>query len=178
MRKTRQEQDFDICVGVITSVNGVRGNVKIKSFTEKPEDIVSFARVFNPESNSSFKISVVSIKKDHLIASIEGISSRNDAEELRGTKLYIKRSELPEAKDGEYYHADLMGLEVYYQDGLKAGLIKNIVNFGAGDILEVYDLTSEKMFYYPFNNQYVANVDLEAGRVEITRIEEIVASED
>lgn len=178
MRKTKQEQDFDICIGIITSVNGVRGNVKIKSFTEKPEDIASFSNVFNPELNRSFKISVVTIKKDHLIASVDGISTRNEAEELRNTKLYIKRSELPQAKDGEYYHADLMGLEVCYQDGSKAGLIKNIVNFGAGDILEVYDLTSEKMFYYPFNKQYVTSVDLEAGRVEISRLEEIVASED
>lgn len=178
MRKTRQDQDFDICVGVITSVNGVRGNVKIKSFTESPEDITTFANVFNPELNRSFKISVVTLKKDHLIASIEGISTRNEAEELRNIKLYIKRSELSEAKDGEYYHADLMGLEVFYQDGVKAGLVKNIVNFGAGDILEVYDLTSEKLFYYPFNKQYVTDVNLEAGKVEITRLEEIVASED
>lgn len=178
MRKTKQDNDLDICIGIITSVNGVRGNVKIKSFTEKPSDIADFQYVFNPESNRSFKIKVVTTRKDHLIASIEGIESRNEAELLRNTKLFIKRTELPQAKEGEYYHTDLMGLEVFYQDGVKAGFVKNIVNFGAGDILEVYDITSEKMFYYPFNKQYVSSVDLAAGSVSITRLEEIVASDD
>lgn len=164
-----------ICVGVITSVNGVRGHVKIRSFTEKPTDIANFIHIFDDNENV-YNISIVAIKKDYVIAGIKGISNRDEAEKLRSTKLYIKRSELSEPGKDQYYHADLIGLEARSEEGVTIGIVKNLVNFGAGDILEVYDTTSEKVVYYPFTKQFVPEVNLNGKFLVLKPLEEIVAA--
>ncbi len=169
--------DRSICVGVITSVHGVKGYVKIRSFTDNPVDVTSFSKVFD-EEGKVYKINLVFPKKDYLIAAIEGVSSRNQAEDLRNTKLYIKRSELPTPASGEFYHADLIGMEAFLNDGSKFGIVKNVVNFGAGDILEIYDITSEKVIYYPFRKQFVPMVDIIQKSITLNPLEEVIASDD
>ncbi len=169
--------DSDICVGVITAVHGVKGYVKIRTFTNKPADVTGFRNVFD-EAGKTYKVSVVFPKKDYLIASIDGVIGRNAAETLRNTKLYIKRSELPETGDGEFYHADLVGMEAVNQDGSRFGIVKNIVNFGAGDILEIYDITSEKVVFYPFKKQFVPIIDLLQRQITLNPLEEVIAADD
>ncbi len=110
MLNSQQEHESSICIGVITAVNGVKGYVKVRSFTAKPEDITSFDRVFD-DYGKVYELKIITLKKDYVIVSIEGISSRNDAEKLRNTKLYIARTSLPEvSNDEEYYHADLVAI--------------------------------------------------------------------
>lgn len=166
----------DICVGVITSVNGVKGYVKIRSFTDKAGDIAKFDYVFNPETKQSFQISVITAKKDYFVGKIIGIESRSEAEELRNTKLYIKRTALPIVNDDEYYHADLIGTQARSEEGVTIGTIKNILNFGAGDILEVYDKTSENTLYYPFTKYFVPEINLGQRFVILKALEEVVAA--
>ncbi len=174
---TSDLQDRSVCVGVITSVHGVKGYVKIRSFTDSPVDVISFKNVFD-EAGNNYKIRLVFPKKDYFIASIDGINNRNQAELLRNTKLFIKRSELPTPENGEFYHADLIGMEAQLNDGSKFGIVKNVVNFGAGDILEIYDITSEKVIYYPFRKQFVPMVDIIQKCITLNPLEEVIASDD
>jgi 16S rRNA processing protein RimM len=171
------KSDYDVCVGVITSVNGVKGYVKIRSFTEHPQDIMTFKKIFDV-SNKEYNINIINLKKDYVIAGIKGIDSRDEAEKLRNIRLYIKRSELPNAGQEEYYHADLLGLDAKLKDGTNFGLVKNIVNFGAGDIIEIYDLNSEKTIYYPFTKQYVPEINLEKRYIILEPLEEVLASSE
>lgn len=173
----RAKNDYDICVGVITSVNGVKGYVKIRSFTDNPQDLANFKKLFD-ESNKEYQINIITLKKDYIIAGIEGVASRNDAEKLRNTRLYIKRSELPSAGSNEFYHADLMGLDAKLKNGTNFGVVKGVVNFGAGDILEIYDLNSEKTIYYPFTKQFVPEINLEKRHILLEPLEEVLAASE
>ncbi len=176
MKNKSIEQNHDICVGVITAVNGVKGYVKIRSFTDRPSDIANFENLYDPESSKIFKLKLISEKKDYIIAAIDGICNRNDAELLRNTKLYINRAELPETQTEEYYHVDLIGMQALSEDGIVIGIVKNVVNFGAGDILEVYDTTSEKTIYYPFTKQFVPIVSLLEKNLILRLSEETIAA--
>jgi len=177
MSNKKLKSDYDICVGVITAVNGVKGYVKVRSFTEKPQDITAFRKVFDENANE-YKLSIVTLKKDYIIVGIKGVNSRIAAEKLRNTKLFIKRSELPEAGNDEFYHADLIGLEAKLKNGTKFGVVKNIVNFGAGDIIEIYDFNSEKTVYYPFTKQFVPEMDLANKTITLEPLEEILAASE
>jgi 16S rRNA processing protein RimM len=177
-KSNASSKDFDICVGVITSVNGVKGHVKIRSFTEKPSDIANFNALFDQDGKEVYKVSVVTSKKDYIIAGIAGISNRNEAEKLRNTKLFIKRSALPHSKGDEYYHADLVNLEARSEEGVQLGIVKNIVNFGAGDIIEIYDISTEKTIYYPFTKQFVPEVNIEKKYITLKPLEEVIAAAD
>lgn len=172
-----QLKEFNICVGVITAVHGVRGYVKIRSFTEHPSDIANFACIFDDGGNL-YAIKLVEVKKDYLIASLEGVKSRTEAEKFRNTKLFIKRSDLPSVEDEEYYHADLVGLKACYEDGTQIGIVRNIVNFGAGDIVEICDLATEKTIYYPFRKQYVPEINIAEGWVKLAPLEEEIAANE
>lgn len=171
------KKDFNICVGVITSVSGVKGYVKVRSFTESPDDLARFDRIFD-ENQNEYKINLISTKRDALIIGVEGIDNRNDAEKLRNTKLFIERSALPKVANDEYYHADLIGMEVVLSNGYKYGMVKNIVNFGAGDIIEIYSYDAEKLIYYPFTKQYVPHVDFVDSKIVLQPLEEILATDD
>ncbi len=178
MSKKSAIKNENVCIGVITSVNGVKGYVKIRSFTEKPTDIVNFNSVFDENAEKKFDISIIYSKKDYVIASISGVKSRNEAELLRNTKLFIKRAELPAASNDEFYHADLLGLEAKYQDGTPAGVVKNVVNFGAGDILEIYDFGTERALYFPFTKQFVPEINLAEQFVVLQPMDEFIAAND
>lgn len=168
-------KDESICVGVITSANGVRGQVKIKCFTETPADIANFNQITDEQGNN-YNVSLVTSKKDFIIASIDGIVNRNQAEALRNTKLFINRTELPELGNDEFYHADLIGLEVRNKDGISLGIVMNVVNYGAGDILEINDVATNKLFYLPFNKQFVPEIYMADGYLIVDPHEEVVAA--
>jgi len=170
-------QDPDLCIGVITSVHGVKGYVKIRTFTDLPTDISTFNHVFDTDG-ATFKLKVMIPKKDYVICSIEGVASRNEAEKLRNTKLFIKRSELPKLSEDEFYHADIIGMEAVSSEGGTIGIVKNITNFGAGDILEIYDISSEKVIYYPFKKQFVPLVDVLQRKITLNPLEELIAGDE
>ncbi|MFC1659470.1 ribosome maturation factor RimM [Pseudomonadota bacterium] len=159
-----------ICIGKITSPHGIRGEVKVKTFLEDPNSIMNFKDIFDQKSKKKFKFEKIrGQKKDVVIVKIKGCEDKNEADKIRGTELYISRNELPETEEGEFYYNDLIGLEVF-EDKKKIGVIKNIYNFGAGEILEI-TLDSGKEIDVPFNDDYVKQIDLKTEKITIIQPE-------
>ena len=155
-----------ICVGIITGAQGVRGAVRIKSFTAEPEDVAAYGPVADEAEKRSFALRIVGKAKGVVIAKIAGIEDRDAAEALKGLRLYVERSALPEAGEEEYYHADLLGLEAALCDGTPLGRVRAVHGFGAGDSLEIA-LPSGATVLVPFTRTAVPVVDLVGGRVVI-----------
>ncbi len=165
--------NYYINIGIISAASGVKGYVKIRYFTEKGTDLTTFQNIFD-SNGKSYKLKILNIKKDYVIASIEGITSRNEAEKLTNTILMIERSELAKTNTDEFYYADLLGMTVLSANGKLLGIVKNILNFGASDIIEVFNANSIDSFYYPFIKNFVLSVDLENRCLVLNQAEEIV----
>lgn len=150
-----------ICLGVIVGVKGVRGEVRIKTFTEDPADVVSYGPLTSKDGRS-FKVTMVGIHQGVVIAKMNGIADRNAAEALKGVELFVDRARLPPPEDGSFYYADLIGLAAELTDGTALGKVMAVDNFGAGDVMEIASDDGQSAFV-PFNPSVVANVDL-AGR--------------
>ena len=162
-----------LCVGVITGAHGIRGNVRVKSFTAEPRQIAAYGVLSDAAGRTSFRMTVTGEAKGQLIAKIEGVSDRNAAEALKGTDLYVDRDLLPAAEEGEFYHADLIGLAAELADSTPYGTVKAVYDFGSGDLLEI-TLTSGKVELLPFTTEVVPTVDLAAGRVIVDPPEEVI----
>lgn len=170
-------ENFNIVVGVIVSVFGVKGLVKIRHFVQQPQDLEGFDEIFDDEGRI-YKIKVASTKGECVIASILGVTRREEAQKFINKQLKIKRSTLPATNAGEFYHADLLGSVVRLATtGQNLGIVKNILNFGASDVLEVYDRTAEKAVYYPFIKECISFVDQDKKTIMCNTLEEVVDSE-
>ena len=156
-----------VCVGVITKPKGVRGAVRIATFTARPDDIAAYGPVRDrPGGGRAFSLELRETRKDGVVATIAGVTDRDAAEALRETRLYVPRTALPETAEDEYYHADLIGLRVELIDGTAFGTVRAVHNYGAGDILEVApaDGATEML---PFTRAVVPVVDIAGGRVVV-----------
>ena len=158
--------DRKICVGMIAGAHGVRGLVRLRSFTEDPEAIVDYEPLTDEAGEKVYDISLKSAANDFYVAEIKGIASREAAEALRGTKLYVARSQLPKVAKGEYYEADLLGLPVHDRQGKEYGVILSVHNYGAGTFLEV-GVKKNAGFMLPFTDAFVPGVDIKTGCVTI-----------
>jgi 16S rRNA processing protein RimM len=155
-----------VCVGVVAGAHGVRGAVKIKSFTANPEDVAAYGPLEDESGRQRFTLRLVGEAKGVLIGWISGVADRDRAEGLRGLRLYLSRAALPPTEDEEYYHADLIGLAAVLADGAPLGQVKAVHDFGAGDTLEV-ERPEGPPAMVPFTRAVVPVVDLEAGRLVI-----------
>jgi len=126
-----------ICIGVITGPQGIQGAVRIKSFTEVPEDIAAYGPVEDEVGRRRLELSVLGSAKGVLIARLPGVRDRDQAEALRGLRLYLPRAALPQTEPDEFYHADLIGLDAVLRDGTLVGRVRAVYDFGAGDNLEL-----------------------------------------
>ncbi|WP_373084256.1 ribosome maturation factor RimM [Sneathiella sp.] len=159
-----------LLLGVIAGAKGIRGEVKIKSFTENPEDITAYGPLKNATGTITYDMKVVGLSKGLPVVRIKGISDRTQAEALKGTELYVSREMFPETSgEDEFYHADLIGLQVVFADGTRFGKILRAHDFGAGDMLEILpDGKSEKAaVLVPFTQEMVPEVDLDRGTVTV-----------
>ena len=161
------DSDTLIFLGHISTAQGIRGEVVIKSHTEDPADIAAYGPLTDEAGTKTFDITVVRVARKGVIARIKGVADRNAAEALRGTELYIPRDRLPEPEPDEHYHADLTGLPAYTADGDLVGEIVAVQNFGAGDLLEVRLDGQSRTEFVPFDDHFVPDIDLEAGRVTV-----------
>ncbi|MCR9176229.1 MAG: ribosome maturation factor RimM [Alphaproteobacteria bacterium] len=155
-----------VCLGAITGAHGVRGQVKVKPFTENPDDVGSYGPVTDEAGTRSFTIQVMGRAKDQVVVRLEGVGDRNAAEALRGTRLYVSRDMLPETEDGAFYHADLIGLRVEDTAGGTIGEVTARFDFGAGDLVE-FRGRDGKSHMLPFTEEIVPVVDLPGGRIVI-----------
>ena len=161
-----------ICVARIGAAHGVRGAVKLWTFTEDPLAVRSYGPLMTKDGTRQFEIADAREAKDHLVATFKGVATRNDAEKLNGIELYIAREKLPATDDDEYYHADLIGLAAVNAANEPLGKVIAIHNFGAGDIIEIAPTQGPTMLL-PFTNAVVPTVDLAGGRVVIELPQEI-----
>lgn len=155
-----------ILVGAIAGAHGVRGQVRIKSFTDDPAAVAAYGPVSDESGERRFDLIVTGQTKGGVIARIEGVGDRTTAEGLRGLRLYVPRSVLPAPQAGEYYSADLIGLRADLEDGTCYGRVKSVQDYGAGDILEI-ERSDGATELLPFTDRIVPVVDLAAGRIVI-----------
>ena len=158
--------DKQILLGRIIGPHGLKGEVKIKSFTADPLDIASYGPVTAGDGRL-FRLTNARLQGDIVIATVKGVTDRNVAETLKGVELKVDRDDLPETDDGEYYEADLIGLAVFDEGGDKVGEALGFQNFGAGELLEVKRTTGATAFV-PFANSMVPKVDIEAGKIVLS----------
>ncbi len=162
---TDTEPDDLICLGAIAGAFGVRGEVRLKSFCARPEDIETYAPLTTADGAKQFTIRLTRPIKGGFAARLGGVATKEQADALRGTRLYAPRHRLPELPDDEYYHADLIGLEVRDTGGALLGRVKAVLNHGAGDLLEIRLEGQSKTVLLPFTRATVPTVDLAAGRI-------------
>ncbi len=157
-----------ICLGEIAAAHGIRGAVKVRFFGEDPMLLETSGPLFTSEQGpESLKMTIDGRQKDVLLVKIEGVTDRNRAETLRGTKLWIARERLPALKnDRQYYQADLIGLSVLDGNGDSLGKLIAVENFGAGDLLEIKP-DDAPSFYLPFTRENVPHVDVAGGSVTV-----------
>lgn len=157
-----------LCVGVFSGAHGVRGDVRLKSFTQNPLDIAAYGPLTGEDGTRRFEILKVRPTRDHLVATVKGIASREDALALKGTRLYVERARLPAPDETDtWYHADLIGLEARDADGALMGTVKAVFDYGAGDLLEIALEGSGKLVLIPFTAETVPEVDIDGGQLTV-----------
>ncbi|RZM90819.1 16S rRNA processing protein RimM [Bradyrhizobium genosp. SA-3] len=165
-----------VCVARIGAAHGVRGAVKLWTFTEDPFAIRRYGPLLSKDGKRQFEVAQAREAKGHLVATFKGVTTRDEAERLNGIELYVPREKLPATDEGEYYHTDLIGLAAVTTDGEPLGRVVAIQNFGAGDIIEIAppkEATKGPTLLLPFSNAVVPEVDIAGGRVVIALPREI-----
>lgn len=162
-----------ILIGEIATAHGIKGFVKVRCFADDP-GLLESGPLFTGESgDATITLSLENSTNKGFTGRIKGVVDRNEAERLRGTKLYIDRDDLPDTDDGEYYYEDLKNMAVVDEAGTSIGTILSVENFGAGDLLDIQKTGSAESFYLIFSEDTVINVDLEAHVMTVRLPEEI-----
>jgi 16S rRNA processing protein RimM len=154
-----------VCVGAISGAFGVTGEVRLKSFTADPGALADYAPLATEDGARQFDITLAREIKGGFAARLSGVESKEEADALRGTRLYAPRDRLPSLPDDEFYHADLIGLIVLDTGGAELGRVKAVHNHGAADLLEVILTGQSRTVLLPFTQAAVPTVDLTAGRI-------------
>lgn len=163
-----------VLVGIVVGAQGVRGRVRIKSFTGDPMAIGDYGALSDEAGKRSFTLRAIGLSRGAVLADIAGIADRNAAEALKGTKLHVERSALGETEDGEYFHADLIGLAAEDGQGRALGRIKAVFDFGAGPLLEL-ERKGGGTQLLSFTDAVVPQVDIAGGRVVVILPAEVEA---
>ncbi|MGA9435544.1 MAG: ribosome maturation factor RimM [Roseobacter sp.] len=154
-----------ICVGAIAGAYGVQGEVRIKSFCAIAEDIETYNPLSSEDGATHFHLAIIRQIKNGFAARIAEVATKEEADALKGTQLFAQRDQLPSLPDDEYYHADLIGLDVFDSGGTQLGTVKTVLDHGAGDILEIRRPASSETVLLPFTLALVPTVDLAAGKI-------------
>jgi 16S rRNA processing protein RimM len=157
-----------ICVARIGAAHGVRGEVKLWSFTQDPAAVADYGPLEMQDGTRRFEIESLRPAKDHFIAKLAGIDTRAAAEALCNLDLYVPRERLPAIEEADtFYHADLIGLAAETTEGGVLGTVKALHNFGAGDIIEIAPAGGGETLMLPFDETTVPTIDLQAKRVVV-----------
>lgn len=172
MSSTRTDRGDRVLVGVIVGAHGVRGDVKVKSFTADPEAVAAYGPVLTEDGTNQLALRVKGRSKGTVTCSVKGIADRTSAEALKGTRLYLPRESLPaESEDDEFYHADLVGLVAEMADGSgPVGEVVAVYDFGAGDVLELKPVAggvTSKPVMVPFTREVCPIVDVRGRRLVV-----------
>ena len=156
-----------ICVGAIAGSFGVQGEVRLKSFCADPAAIAAYGPLFTEDGAQSFTIKLTRAVSGGLGARIAGVTTKEQADALRGVSLYVDRAKLPHLPDDEFYHTDLIGLAAHDTGGALIGTVQAVHNHGAGDLLEITGAGLKTALLLPFTQAAVPTVDLAAKRIVV-----------
>ncbi len=154
-----------VCVGAIAGAYGVRGEVRLKSFCAEPRAIGRYGPLLSEDGARVFTLTLGAQVAQGFAARLSGVTTREAADALRGVRLFAERSKLPGLPDDEFYHADLIGLDVFDTGGQSLGRVKAVLNHGASDLLELVAPGKSGAILLPFTQAIVPTVDLAAGRI-------------
>jgi 16S rRNA processing protein RimM len=158
------EKDKRVCLGEITGAHGVKGEVRVRTYTEDPQAIAAYGPLRDEAGTRTFTILSARPAKEGAVARVEGVETREAAQALKGVALWVERAALPgDLEEDSYYHADLIGLVAISVDGAALGQVVAVQNYGAGDLLEVRPATGGKTVLVPFTEETVPEIELEAG---------------
>lgn len=150
-----------ILIGEISTSHGLKGFVKIRTFVDD-ETLLNGALFTSESGDKTLTVTLKNAMKDHWLAQVDGVIEKNGADALRGMKLYIDRAALPETDGDQYYIEDLKGLRVVAKDGKEIGTVIDVVNYGAGDLIDIKPPSGDN-FYLAFTDDTVLDIDFETG---------------
>jgi 16S rRNA processing protein RimM len=171
-------RDRLIAVGRVAGAFGVRGEVRITAFTQEPLALARFGALKRQDGSPGLTILSAREAKGGIICRCPGVETREQADALRGLRLFVSRDALPAPDEDEFYLADLIGLAVVTPQGEALGTVKSVQDFGAGDILEITPAEGGPTWYLPFTREAVPEVDIAGGRLVAVRPNEIVGDEE
>lgn len=155
-----------VCVGAIVGAQGVRGQVRVKSFTAQAADVAAYGPVESEDGSRRFGLKVMGETKGLVIARLDGVNDRNAAEAMRGTKLFVPRECLPKTEEDEFLYSDLEGLRAEAVDGSAMGIVKGVADFGGGEMLDIARAEGGS-FLVPFTKAAVPEIDVAGGRLVV-----------
>ena len=151
-------------IGVVVGPQGIRGDFKVKPYTAAAKSLSAYGPV-TTENGRQLMLQILSVNSKGLaIVRVKGVDTRDAAESLRGVTLYVARESLPEPNDGEFYHADLLGMVVKTQDGALLGSLLAIHDFGAGEVAELAPRKGSTIMV-PFGGDRLIAVDMAAKQL-------------
>ena len=156
-----------VCIAQIGAAHGVRGEVRLKAFTEDPLSVTRYGVLESEDGKRRFEIEAARPTKDVLVVRLKGVADRDAAEALTNLQLYVPRERLPKPDDGEFYVADLIGLSAETTKGEAFGTVKAVHNFGAGDLLEIEPANGGATIMLPFNETTVPKIDIAARKITV-----------
>lgn len=159
--------DDKIIVGVLSGSFGVTGDVRLKSFCADPEALADYTPLTRSDGAQITTIVIKGQTKGALIARVDGITTKEQADALRGVELFAMRDQLPSLPDDEFYHADLVGLTAFDTGGQTLGRVKAVQTNGSDDLLEIVSPAHSDTILVPFTKVIVPTVDLDSGRIVI-----------
>jgi len=166
-----------VLVGKFGAAHGIKGEVRLQSFTGDPAAIGTYGPLFDHEGRSYKLAHLRPVKGDLFVARVEGLKSRTDAEALTNRELFVPRSVLPAPEEDEFYLSDLIGLEAFEGED-KLGTIIDVLNFGGGDILEIKPVAGGETLLLPFTKEIVPEIDIAQRRVSVVQPDEIEVKDE
>lgn len=168
-----------ICIGKIVAAHGIRGEVKVQPRMTQAESMSKLGELENLDASKRFSIKVTGKISTNIRVKIKGVDTRNDAEALIGTELYVSRDKLPELEEEEYYLQDLIGLKVCLKTSDNViGKVAQFCNYGAGDIIELKLDGQKETEMLPFTKQYVPEINISEGYIIVSSATMIFAADD
>jgi 16S rRNA processing protein RimM len=164
----------DVLLGVVIGAQGLKGEVRVKTFTEAPDRLGAYGPLHTKDERA-FEVESVRAAKGAAVVKLAGVASREAAESLKGIELYVRRTALPAGEAHEFYHADLIGLRAEDTEGRTIGTVIAIHNFGAGDVIEIAREDGTGDVLMPFTREIVPTIEISEGRLVVAAPEEVEA---
>ena len=165
-------------MGVFGAPQGVRGEIRVKSLTAEPSAIGAYGPLIDKKRARVFLFdSLRPLKDDMLVARVAGVATRDAAEALRGVEIFARRDQLPPPAHDEFYYDDLVGLEAVDAAGGRIGRVASLMNYGAGDVLEIAPVQGGETLLLPFTKSVARRIDFDTGRIVIERPREVEAED-